>query len=307
MSSECHAVTGAFGYSGKYIAQNLLAAGHKVVTFTNSTHCEESLHARIRVCPFHFERPERLIEDLRGVEVLYNTYWIRFNHRAFSHAEAVRNTCILFEAAKKAGVARIVHISVTNPSVDSDLEYFRGKGELELLLKQTGISHSILRPTVLFGKEDILINNIAWMLRRFPAFGVFGDGEYRLQPIYVNDLAELAVSQGAMRDDTLINAIGPETFTYRQLVEAIGRIIGKRRPIFSISSALGYYLGVVVGKLVGDVLVTREEIKGLMRGLLYVDAPPAGKTRLTEWAQEHRDGLGARYASELKRRLVNRL
>jgi uncharacterized protein YbjT (DUF2867 family) len=307
MSSECHAVTGAFGYSGKYIAQQLLAAGHKVVTFTNSTRREEAYDKRVRVCPFRFEQPEKLAEDLQGVEVLYNTYWIRFNHRAFTHAEAAQNTRILFEAAKAAGVERIVHISITNPSLDSDLEYFRGKAELELLLKKSGISHAILRPTVLFGKEDILINNIAWLLRRFPAFGIFGDGRYRLQPIYVNDLAELAVSQGTLRENTLINAIGPETFTYRQLVATIGRIIGKRRPVFSIPPGLGYYLGVMVGKFVGDVIVTRSEIEGLMRGLLYVDVPPAGKTRLTEWALEHKDSLGARYASELKRRVTNRL
>ncbi len=304
MPANLHAVTGAFGYSGKYIARQLLAAGRNVVTFTNSARGAYR-DGRIRVCPFHFENPEKLVADLRGVEVLYNTYWIRFNHTAFTHAQAVRNTRVLFEAAKTAGIARIVHVSITNPSVDSDLEYFRGKGELERMLKQTGISHAILRPTVLFGKEDILINNIAWMLRHFPVFGMFGDGSYRLQPIYVDDLAELAVSQGALSENSVINAIGPETFTYRQLIETIGRIIGKRRPIISIPPALGYYFGAAIGKLVGDVIVTRAEIEGLMRGLLYVESPPAGNTRLTEWAMANRDSLGAQYASELKRRVAH--
>jgi uncharacterized protein YbjT (DUF2867 family) len=300
MASNIHAVTGAFGYSGKYIARRLLEAGHQVLTLTNST--GNPFGDRIRVSPFNFDNPGKLSESLEGVSVLYNTYWVRFNHTHFTHSAAVRNTRILFKAAKAAGVVRVVHISITNPSIASDLEYFRGKAELETALRESGMSYSILRPTVLFGQEDILINNIAWMLRRFPVFGVFGDGAYRLQPIYVDDLASLAVEQGTLTENLVINAIGPETFTYRQLVETIGRIVGKRRPVVSIPPELGYFVGKLIGGIVGDVIVTREEIAGLMRGLLYVDSPPAGSTRLTEWAAEHRTTLGARYTSELARR-----
>jgi NADH dehydrogenase len=233
---------------------------------------------------------------------LYNTYWVRFNHRSFTHTGAVRNTRILFDAAREAGVGRIVHVSITNPSLDSDLEYFRGKAELEVALRETGVSYAVLRPAVLFGKEDILINNIAWMLRRFPVFGVFGDGEYRLQPIYVDDMAALAVEYGSRTDDVVIDAIGPETFTYRRLVAEVGRIIGKPRAVISIPPSVGYFAGALVGAVVGDVIVTREEIRGLMRDLLYVDSPPTGNTRLTDWAAANKDTLGARYASELGRR-----
>ncbi len=213
------------------------------------------------------------------------------------------NTRTLFAAAREAGVERVVHVSITNPSADSELEYFSGKAQLEAALRASGLSYAILRPAVLFGKEDILINNIAWMLRRFPVFGVFGDGEYRLQPIHVDDLAGVAVEHGAKRDDVIVDAIGPETFTYRELVAAIGRAIGKPRPIVSIPPSAGYYVSLLLGKLVGDVVLTRDEIKGLMAGLLCVDSPPAGTTRLTDWAAERRDVLGVRYASELGRRL----
>jgi NADH dehydrogenase len=236
------------------------------------------------------------------VPVLYNTYWVRFNHRTFTHADAVRNTLALFAAAKQAGVQRVVHVSITNPREDSPLEYFSGKARLERALIESGMSYAILRPTVLFGREDILVNNIAWALRRFPAFMVFGDGQYRLQPIYVDDLAALAVREGASRTNTIINAIGPETFTYRNLVAQIGKIIGRRRPIVSVPPGLGYLASRVIGWFVGDIFITREEITGLMADLLYVDAPPAGTTKLTDWAREHRDELGRRYASELARR-----
>jgi NADH dehydrogenase len=297
-----NAVTGAFGYSGRYIARRLLEAGHQVITLTNTEPATDSFAGRVRRFPLAFDSPGDLAASLRGVKVLYNTYWVRFNHPRFTHAQAVRNTRVLFEAARQAGVERVVHVSITNPSRTSPLEYFRGKAELEAALQESGLSYAILRPTVLFGKEDILINNIAWMLRRFPVFGIFGDGHYRLQPVYVDDLAALAVRHGAGAENVVIQAIGPETFTFRALVETVGRIIGRPRPLLSIPPALAHALGVVIGKVVGDVVITRDEIRGLMDGLLYVDAPPAGETRLTQWAAAHRHSLGIRYASELARR-----
>ena len=297
-----HTVTGAFGYSGKYITQKLLDRGYSVITLTNSLHRENPFGERVRAFPFNFNKPEKLIASLKSVAVLYNTYWVRFNHKMFNQADAVKNTIILFNAAKEAGVQRIVHISITNPSVDSKLEYFSGKAKLEEALIKSGLHYSILRPAVLFGKEDILINNIAWALRTLPVFGIFGDGQYRLQPIYVEDLAELAVEQGNIKEDVIINAIGPETFTYKELVETIGDIIGKQKPIVSFSPTMGYIAGLLIGKIVGDVIITRDEITGLMNSLLYVDSPPVGKTKLTEWVKEHRDSLGRKYTSELARR-----
>jgi len=298
-----HAVTGAFGYSGKYIARRLLAEGRTVITLTNSPDRANEFGGRIVAHPFNFDRPDELVRSLAGVETLYNTYWVRFNHPRFRHADAVRNTRILFEAARQAGVQRFVHVSITNPSLDSPLEYFSGKAVLERALIESGLSWAILRPTVLFGDEDILINNIAWMLRRLPVFGVFGDGNYKLQPVHVDDLAALAVEWGASREDVTLNAIGPETFTYRELVRTIGDLIGARRPIVGVPPAVGYWTGWLVGRLMGDVTITREEIAGLMAGLLAVDTPPTGATKLTEWVGAHADTLGRHYANELSRRV----
>ena len=301
-AQELHVVTGAFGYSGKYIAARLLEAGHRVRTLTNSLHRFNPFGERVEAHPFNFDSPDQLAASLEGAAVLYNTYWVRFNHKDFSHSVAIQNTLTLFEAAKRAGVKRVVHVSITNPSEASPLEYFSGKARLERALAESGLSYAILRPTVLFGKEDILINNIAWVLRRLPVFGVFGAGQYRLQPIYVDDLAKLAVVQGQGTTNTIINAIGPETFTYRGLVQEIGAIIGKRRPVVSIPPALGYWIGRVMGQIMADVLITRDEIAGLMAGLLYTEALPAGDTKLTDWAKERSAALGQHYASELARR-----
>jgi NADH dehydrogenase len=301
-AQELHVVTGAFGYSGKYIAARLLQAGHRVRTLTNSVDRPNPFGNQVEAHPFHFADKAKLVESLRGASVFYNTYWVRFNHGDFSHSTAVDNTLRLFEACQEAGVGRVVHVSITNPSEGSPLEYFRGKARLERELANSGLSHAILRPTVLFGKEDILINNIAWCLRRFPVFGVFGDGQYRLQPIYVNDLAELAVEQGCEGANTIIDATGPETFTYRDLVREIGMIIGKPRPIISLPPALGYASSWLIGKFTGDVVITREEIEGLMQNLLCTNSPPAGSTGLAVWARAHAATLGQHYTSELARR-----
>lgn len=296
-------VTGAFGYSGRYVAQRLLDRGCRVITLTNSASRTNPFDGRVPARPLDFSDPAGLEASLRGADVLINTYWVRFNCRHFSFEEAVRNSAILFGAAKRAGVKRVVHVSITNPSLESPFEYFRGKARVEQALLDTGLSHAVLRPAVLFGGADILVNNIAWALRRFPVFGLFGDGAYRVQPIHVEDFADLAAGLAERTDNAIIDGIGPETFTYRGLVEAVAAAIGIRRRIVPMPAAIGYAASRIASWSTGDIVLTWEEIGGLMAGLLHVDAPPQGKIALTAWAREHAAALGTRYASELDRRL----
>jgi len=301
---ETQAVTGAFGYTGKYIAHRLLNKNIKVKTLTKSIDRKNDFNDKLIVALLQFSNPELLKESLEGVSVLYNTYWVRFNHSSFLHSEAVENTLKLFEAAKQAGVKRIVHTSILKPDKNSKLEYYSGKGILEEALINSGLSYAILRPGVIFGQEDILINNIAWMLRKFPIFGTFGDGSYKLQPIFVEDFADLAVEQGDKTENVIIDATGPETFTYKDLAKTMSKIIlGKERKIFAMPDELGYWVSKIVGTIQCDKLVTREEIKGLKADLLYTDSPAAGKTKLTDWLTENKNTVGMEYANELKRRL----
>ena len=302
-SQELHVVTGAFGYSGKYIAARLLKEGHHVRSLTNSVSRANPFAGMVEAHPFNFDAPDKLVESLQGATVLNITYWVRFNYRTdFKHSEAVENTLTLIHAAKQAGVQRFVHVSITNPSEDSPLEYFGGKAKLEHALMDSGLSYAILRPTVLFGLEDILVNNISWALRHLPVFGVFGDGQYQLQPIYVDDLAALAVAQGASRENRIIAAMGPETFTYRELLATLAKILGLRRPIVRIGRGLGLLSARLIGRIVGDVMLTRDEIDALCADLLWTPGPATGTTRLTDWARENAATLGRRYANELARR-----
>ncbi len=297
------AVTGAFGFSGKYMARRLLDQRHEVITLTNSPNRSNPFGKSIRAFLYNFSDPKALENSLRGVDALINTYWVRFdNPPHFSFAQALANAKTLFNAASRAGVGRIVHISITNPDRKSDLPYFSGKAEMEDDIKKTGISYAILRPAVLFGNEDILINNIAWALRRLPLFGLYGDGRYRLQPIYVDDLAAAAVARIAVGANETVNAVGPETFYYRDMVEMIAREIGSRALIMPMPAMLAYQSVRALGWVVGDVINTHDEVRGLMEERLYVDSPPLGTTKLSDWVHASRRDLGRQYASELQRR-----
>jgi len=298
------AVTGAYGYSGQYMAKRLLDQGHDVLTLTNSTRRSNPFGDKVKAEPFNFSNPVALEKTLRGVDVLINNYWVRFNMQPlFTHAGAVLHAKALFDAAKRAGVARIVQISITNPDRSSDLPYFSGKAEMEDHLRSIGLSYCILRPTVLFGKGDILINNIAWSLRYLPIFGIFGDGRYRLQPIYVDDLAEAAVLKAQELTNATIDAIGPETFRYRDMIEMIAAEIGVRPRIISLPPGLAYQMTRVIGWFVDDVVITREEIRGLMEERLYVKSSPLGTTKLSDWVHANHQRLGLNYTSEMARRL----
>ena len=305
MQEGFHVITGALGYTGKVVAEQLLERAIPLRTLTNSPNRPNPFGDAIDIKPLSFDNPDALAHSLDGAAVLYNTYWVRFNHKLFTFEQAVTNTKILFDAAKRAGVGRIVHVSILHADEADDFGYYKGKHELEEALVETGIPHSIVRPGVLFGRSDILVNNIAWVLRRMPIFGVFGDGMYRLRPLHVEDMASLLVEHANMSGDFTVDAVGPEEFSYIGLVRTLAEILQVRRPIMRIPSPIAFACSKLLNPFVKDVIITKEEVKGLMRGLLDSENPSTGTIKLTQWAKEHRDTLGYRYASEVGRR-VNR-
>jgi len=295
------AVTGAFSYTGKYVSRRLLADGHQVITLTGHPDRPDPFAGAIPTFPLDFSDETSLARSLAGASVLVNTYWIRFDRGGNTQAQAVENTRRLIQAARAAGIMRLVHVSITKPSLDSALPYFKGKAEIERIIHQSGLSFAILRPTVLFGAEDVLINNIAFLLRRLPVFGLPGDGNYRLQPVFVDDLAALAAEAVGRRDSYTLDAVGPDTFTFKAMVELIGARIGIHRPLFPLPAWLALAATGILGAALGDVLLTRDEVGGLMANLLVSDKPPLCHTRLSDWLDANRASVGMKYASELGR------
>jgi uncharacterized protein YbjT (DUF2867 family) len=311
-------ITGAFGYIGRYIARLLLERGRAVRTLTGHPKRRNPFGAALDVAPLDFDHPDGLAASLRGAATLYNTYWVRFQRGPTTFARAVENTRVLVRAAQQAQVQRLIHISITNPAADSPLPYFRGKALVEELIATSGISYAILRPTVVFGREDILINNIAWLLRRWPVFAIPGAGDYRLQPVFVEDLARLAVSAGEQSANQVLDAVGPEVFRFDELVGRIAQAVGSRARLIRVPPGVALTVSRGIGWLVHDVVLTSDELKGLIDELLISHGPPtvggptSGRsdrpevgppliTSFTRWLTEHAEHLGRHYASELRR------
>ncbi len=295
------AVTGAFSYSGKYITRKLLERGEEVITLTGHPDRPDPFNGQVKAYPLDFDEAG-MTKSLRGVDVLVNTYWVRFDKGENTQPRAVENTRKLVNAAKAAGVKRIVHISIANPSADSHLPYYWGKAANEKAVTESGMSYAILRPTVLVGGgEDVLINNIAFLLRHFPFFFIPSDGMYGIQPVYIEDLADLAVEGVYSRENYVIDAVGPDSYTFKDLVKLVGEKVGAKRPLISVPPRLALLAAQFLSLFVSDVILTPEEVDGLMANLLVSKEPARGKTYFKDWLSDNRDKVGMKYASELKR------
>jgi uncharacterized protein YbjT (DUF2867 family) len=297
--AETCVVTGAFSYTGRHIAKRLLSQGRRVVTLTGHPHRADPFHGAIEIQPYDFERPAELVRRLRGVSTFFNTYWVRFPHRGMTYDRAVENSRVLIRCAREAGVHRFVQVSITNPSLDSPYRYFSGKAEVEMALRESGLSYAIVRPTVVFGDGGILIHNIAWLLRKFPVFALPGDGAYRLQPVYVEDVADLVVSASQKSRNLTLDAAGPETFTFAELVRLIARAVGSKARIVRTPPMAALALAKIAGLSVRDVILTKEEIISLRDDLVVSSEAPRGRTKISDWLVRNAADLGRNYLNEL--------
>ncbi len=293
-------VTGAFSYSGGAIASALIENGRRVRTMTGHPN-RAGDDTSVEVRPLDFDDQLGLVKSLEGATTLYNTYWVRFARSQIDHDLAVANSRALFQAARRAGVQRIVHVSITHPSIESPLPYFRGKALVERAVAESGVSFAVLRPAILFGGDGVLLNNIAWLLRHLPVFAVGGRGDYRIRGIHIDDLAELALAHGAQRQDSVIDAVGPERPTFLELVGQIREAVGSRARIIRIPGAAVPPLSALLGLALHDVLLTKDEYAAMSGGLADTDGPATGSTRVTAWLSEHADDLGLTYANEIQR------
>jgi uncharacterized protein YbjT (DUF2867 family) len=305
-STELDLVTGAYSYTGSRIAQRVLDSGRSVRTLTFHPDRKHPLVGQIETLPYQFDDPVALARSLEGVTTLYNTYWVRFDYGQTSFANAIANSRALFHAAAQARVERIVHVSIANPSVESPLPYYRGKALVEHALAEVGVPYSIVRPTLVFGGDrDVLVNNIAWILRRMPLFAVPGSGSYPVQPVHVDDLARICEQSARIEGEVIVDAAGPEAMSFEELVRAVRHTVGVRSPIMHLPPVVMSVASRALGALVHDIVLTPDEISGLTAGLLVSHDAPLGRIAFSEWLAEHSRSIGCSYANELQRHFAS--
>jgi len=295
------AVTGAFGFTGRAIAEGLLARGDRVVTLTRRNPADDPLSSRLTVAPLAFDRPADLAAALAGVDTLFNTYWIRFPRGSTTFERAVVDSAVLFAAARRAGVRRIVHLSVVGASPDAPTPYTRAKAQVEGMLRSSGLEWAIVRPTLTYGPNDILVNNLAWALRRLPVYGIPGDGRYTIQPVHLDDVAAICLEAATGKSGSVADAAGPEKLAFREMVGIVRAAIRSRSLVVGMPHWAVLGAARVLGRVVGDVVLTRDEILELTTGWLTSTEPPRGRIRFSDWVPANGHLLGHRWASELAR------
>jgi NADH dehydrogenase len=296
-------ITGASGFIGGTVTERLLAR-HEIGSLTSHPH-KNRFGDRVRSVLYDFNRPERMDDAFAGADVFVNSYYVRFNYAGQTFERAVERTAVLLDRARRAGVRRIVHVSVSNADESSDLPYYRNKGRIERLVRESGLEFAIFRPALVFGAGDILLNNIAWFLRRVPLFGIFGDGAYRVQPVELDAFGALVAGAVETAGSGGVTAVaGPVDYTYVELVRLIRRAVGSRAAIARMPAWLALTASWLTGFVVRDIVLTRDEVEGLVRGYLSSTNPQRVGRGLDAWLgrEDVRHELGRRYESELRRR-----
>lgn len=287
-------VTGAFGNTGSAIADRLLQQGRSVRTLTG--HPPADPDPRIDVRPFSWDDPERLASAFEGVTTFYNTYWMRTGDDDGNFDLVVERTTQLIEAAEEAGVERIVHLSVGNPSLDSPYPYFRAKAEVEQRLAESPIPAGVVRPSLIFGGDNAMLNDLAWVLKRMPAFAIPGDGQYLVRPVHRDDVAALCLDAGARRDRTTVDAIGPDRMTYQAMVEAVRDAVGAKARIVHTPAPLVLVGARVLGAVLRAKLLTRDELLSTIDGIADAEGPATGSVSFFEWLPTVAADLGGHRA-----------
>jgi NADH dehydrogenase len=291
-------ITGAFSYTGSAVAQELLRRGWQVHTLTNRTRppgCEQ-----ISAAPLRFDH-EHLRQELVGVDLFINTYWIRIPRGGQTFDTAVDNSKLLLGAAKDAGVDRTVHVSVSNAEQGTNLGYYAGKDRVESYIRAELDNYAIVRPTLVVGPNDVLSNNIAWFLRRFPFFPVPDGGGCRLQPITLADTARIIVDAGEGTGNQQIDAAGPNIMSFRDYLVLLQKACGVRRWMPSVPGWLCLLMLKPIELLLRDIVLTKEELLGLEQELLLSKQAPLGTASVEQWLTENGSIMGPAYVNDLRR------
>ena len=259
MPAKTVAIAGGSGFIGRAIARRLASTGEiKVRVLTRNP---DTARARLELPGVEFVRgdvgnPATLKDALAGASAIvdavqFDGYPIENPRRGFTFERIdYGGAAALIAAARQAGVAQFIYVSGAAADENSTHPGFRAKGRAERAIRESGLSYTIFRPSLVYGREDKVVNGLARAIRFAPVMGVPGTGRQNVQPVLVDDLAAcvaLAVS-GRGRNQTY-DIGGPDLMTFDEMMKVIMDASGHRRLLFHIPEAVMRAVGGVLEKL----------------------------------------------------------
>jgi uncharacterized protein YbjT (DUF2867 family) len=254
-------VLGGTGFLGTRLVARLIKDGHQVTVLSR----DRELHKHLLVLPgltlenCDVYQEAQLSERLRGSDVVINLVGI-LNERWFggagfrrAHTELTQH---VLNAARSAGVKRLLQVSALKAAADAPSYYLRSKGEAEKLIRDrnTALDWTIFQPSVMFGPGDSFLNRFAGLLGAIPLVFPLARPNARLQPVAVDDVVNamrVCLHGGASSRQTY-ELGGPQVYTLREIVGLVAKLTGRRRWIVGLPNVLGrmqaFFLNFVPGR-----------------------------------------------------------
>ena len=227
-------VTGPTGFLGRRVVQKLLDHNYQVRCLVRSPGRERILpQGSVDVYYGDIDNPEALISACRGVEqVIHLVAVIRQGKEATFDSVNRVGVQNVVAAAKEAGsVGQFIHVSAVGAVNNPEFPYLQSKWEGEQTVIDSGLPYTIIRPSIIFGRGDEFLNSLAALVRVFPMVPIISSGRNRLQPIWVDDVAQ-CIALSLSRHDLqghILELGGPEQLSYNEIVRIVSRTMGRRR------------------------------------------------------------------------------
>lgn len=270
-------VTGATGFVGRHLVRALLAAGHQVKALVRSPEKATQIlgdplgdaAGRLQTVAGDVLAPASIVQAVAGCDAAVHLVGIIKEKRGATFRDLhVRGTANVLAAATRAGVSRLVHMSALGARDGAQTGYHQTKWEAEELVRNSGLRAVIFRPSIIYGPGDEFVNMLAGLIRRVPVFPVFGDGCYRLQPVWVEDVAYFFTRalevEGAVGETLEVG--GPQRLTYGELVAEIMRVTGRRRPQVHLPLNLTRRIIAAAQRVRAPLPVTSDQLTMLLEG-----------------------------------------
>lgn len=264
------AVLGAGGFIGTYLALNLIQMGYRLSLLSHRKDPDFiSPRGQIETHQGSIEDEKSLVNCFRACEMVYHLVGIIAETKTKTFQKTVADgTAKVVSAAKKTGVNKLFYLSALGAAENAETRYHQSKWQAEQHVTNSGLDYVIFRPSIVYGVEDKFINMIARMIRRSPLVPIIGDGKYKLQPVYVEELC--AVMAMASKKESACGRIfdigGPEQLTYLEIVDIIKRTLNLKRGTVHIPLALARMAAYILERILKPAPLTRDQLNMMQTG-----------------------------------------